>query len=158
MTIGTTAFVVGGYNGVALDAEVLGTTDGLHFSPVAALPVPVRYPAAAALDGRIYVFGGENGDGQPVRAVQVIDPRARTASVVGQLPSPLAAAVAVDLGGTIYLAGGETAGAGSSLQPVSAVYAFDAVSDRFLRAGSLAVAVSNAGGAVLGRQRLDRRR
>ena len=96
VTIGTRAFVIGGYDGPALDAEVLGTTDGLHFSPVAALPVPVRYPAAAALDGRIYVFGGENGNGQPVRSVQVVDPRARTASVVGELPFPIEAAVAVE--------------------------------------------------------------
>ena len=74
LTIGATAFVVGGYDGRALDAEVLGTTDGLHFAQVAALPVPVRYPAVAALDGEIYVFGGQSGNGQPVRAVQVVDP------------------------------------------------------------------------------------
>ena len=67
VTIGARAFVIGGYDGSSLDAEVLSTTDGLHFSPVAALPVPVRYPAAAVLDGRIYVFGGESGNGQPVR-------------------------------------------------------------------------------------------
>ena len=150
VTIGARAFVIGGYDGSSLDAEVLGTTDGLHFSPVAALPVPVRYPAAAPLDGRIYVFGGESGNGQPVRAVQVVDPTTGSASVVGELPLPIEAALAVNLGGTVYVAGGDTTGGPSSLEPVASIYAFDAADGRLLRAGSLPVPVSNAAVAVLG--------
>jgi hypothetical protein len=152
VTIGATAFVIGGYDGLALDPEVLSTTDGLHFSPVAALPVPVRYPAAAALDGKIYVFGGQNSQGRPVPTVQVVDPVSRTASVVGELPQAVAGAVAMDLGGTIYLAGGEPAAGPSSLRPTADIYAYDAPSHRLLRAGSLPVPVSNAAVAVLGRR------
>ncbi|MGP8205590.1 MAG: PQQ-binding-like beta-propeller repeat protein [Acidimicrobiales bacterium] len=151
VTIGATAFVIGGYNGPSLDAEVLATTDGLHFSRIATLPVPVRYPAAAALDGKIYVFGGESGKGQPVRAVQVVDPKAGSATVVGELPRPIEAAVAVNLAGTVYVAGGATtAGTSSSLRPAAGIYAFDAADGRLLRAGSLPVPVSNAAVAVLG--------
>ena len=58
VTIGRTAYVVGGYDGPAMDSEVVATTDGRRYRPVAALPVPVRYPALAALGSRIYVFGG----------------------------------------------------------------------------------------------------
>jgi Kelch motif len=59
VSIGGTAYVVGGYDGSRPDASVLATTDGRTFTTVAALPVPVRYPAVAALDGMIYVFGGQ---------------------------------------------------------------------------------------------------
>ena len=67
MTIGTTAYVVGGYDGPSMDAEVLATNDGVQFNEVVALPVPVRYPAVAVLDKKIYVFGGEGRNGLPVR-------------------------------------------------------------------------------------------
>ncbi len=150
VTIGSAAYVVGGYDGPALDAEVLATSDGLSFSAVAALPVPVRYPAVAALDGKIYVFGGQTGNGQPVRTVQVVDPGTRTASVVGQLPSAVTGAVAVTIGGTIYLAGGDSPVGSSSLRPTAAIYAFDTATRRLLRAGSLPVAVSYAAATVVG--------
>lgn len=148
-SIGGTAFVVGGYDGAALDPEVLATTDGVHYSNVARLAVAVRYPAVAALDGKIYVFGGQASNGQPVRTVQAVDPRSHQVALVGKLPVPVSGAVAVDLGGTVYLAGGDSP-AGPSLRPTATVYAFDLSRHSFLRAGSLPVAVSNAGAAVLG--------
>jgi len=150
-TIGGTAFVLGGYDGAALDAEVLATTDGLHYSKVARLRVAVRYPAVAALDGKIYVFGGQASNGQPVRLVQVVDPRSHHVALAGELPVPLSGAVAVDLGGTVYVAGGDSP-AGPSLRPTANIYAFDLKRHSFLHAGSLPVAVSNAGAAVLGQR------
>ena len=149
-TIGGTAFVVGGYNGLTLDPEVLSTTDGLHFDEVAALAVPVRYPAVAALNGEIYAFGGQGSNGRPVRVVQVVDPVSRRVSVIGQLPSPLSGAVAMNLGGTIYVAGGESAVGASPPRPVTGILAFDPERRTFLPAGSLRVAVSNAAATVLG--------
>src|SRR5439155_23878810 len=84
VTIGNTAYVVGGYDGPALDREVLATTDGRRYRAVVALPVPVRYPALAALGSRIYVFGGLGANGRPSGAVQLVDPAGRTARVVGR--------------------------------------------------------------------------
>jgi hypothetical protein len=107
-----TAYIVGGYDGTAPDPTVLATRDGHTFSPVATLPVPVRYPAVAATGGRIYVFGGEAissaGAGGPVNVIQVINPRRHTATIVGHLPIPLEGAAAVTIGTQIYLAGGES--------------------------------------------------
>jgi hypothetical protein len=118
-TIGTTTYVVGGYDGTNPDPDVLATTDGHTFTTVAPLPVPVRYPAVAATGGLLYVFGGQAivgaAAGNPVNTIQVVNPRRRTASVVGHLPVPLEAAAAVTLGTHVYLAGGE-----SSLPQVSA--------------------------------------
>src|SRR5437763_4793419 len=45
VTIGHTVYVVGGYDGSAMDREVVATTDGRRYRPVAAPPIPVRYPA-----------------------------------------------------------------------------------------------------------------
>jgi hypothetical protein len=143
-TIGATAYVIGGYDGPTLDAQVLSTSDGLRFQPVAKLAVPVRYAAAAALDGRIYVFGGEDAAGQPVPTVQVINPLTRSASIAGRMPLALAGAVAVNLGGHIYVIGGSAKLGGSSSAPVRAIYAFSPGGTRFLLAGHLMVAVSNA--------------
>jgi Kelch motif len=148
VTIGGTAYVVGGYDGPSLDPAVLATTDGATFRTVTDLSVPVRYPAVAALGGLIYVFGGESAAGVPVRAVQVVNPGDGTDKVVGQLPRPLSGAAAGVLDGVIYIAGGVTGAARP--QTVDDVFAFDIARTSFLRAGSLPVAVANAGTAVSG--------
>ena len=59
VTIGPTTYIVGGYDGTHPDAPVLATTNGRTFTTVAALRIPVRYPAVAALGGQIFVFGGQ---------------------------------------------------------------------------------------------------
>ena len=146
VTIGDTAYIVGGYSGSGMDREVLATRNGTSYRPVAALVVPVRYPAVAALRGRIYVFGGATRGGRPVDTVQVVDPRTRTVRAVGKLPVPLLGAAAGVLGKTIYIAGG-TAGFAAPT-PTKAIFAFEPARLSFLRAGSLPVAVANAGAVV----------
>jgi outer membrane protein assembly factor BamB len=170
VTIGGTAYVVGGYTGSGPDAQVLATADGHSFRTVAALPVPVRYPAVAATGGKIFVFGGEAitgaQAGKPVGTIQVVDPVRRTASVTGHLPEPLMGAAAVTIGGQVYVAGGTSSvrqprvpGVGSTqfgsvpagpTTTVSTIWAFDAASGQLLVAGHLQVPVSNAGVAVIG--------
>ena len=58
--------------------SVLATTDGIHYTTVADLTVPVRYPAVVADDGLLYSFGGETASAGSAAtatdAVQVIDP------------------------------------------------------------------------------------
>ncbi len=148
VTIGGTAYVVGGYDGPSLDPAVLATSNGVTFRTVTDLSVPVRYPAVAALGGLIYVFGGESAGGLPLTAVQVVNPGNGTDKVIGQLPLPLSGAAAGVLDGVIYIAGGVTGAARP--QTVDEVFAFDVARPSFLRAGSLPVAVSNAGTAVSG--------
>jgi outer membrane protein assembly factor BamB len=108
VTIGASAYVVGGYDGTKADPEVLATTDGSTFHDVAALPVPVRYPAVAVSGGKIFVFGGQavTAAAAPVDDIQMVDPAAGRASVVGHLPFPVAGAVAVSVGGHLYVTGG----------------------------------------------------
>ena len=146
VTIGATAYIVGGYDGPSLDPAVLATSNGATFRTVTDLSVPVRYPAVAAFGGLIYVFGGESAAGLPVRAVQVVNPGSGTGKVIGQLPLPLSGAAAGVLDGVIYIVGGVTGAARP--QAVDDVFAFDVARASFLRAGSLPIAVANAGTAV----------
>jgi hypothetical protein len=176
VTVGSTAYVVGGYDGAHPDATVLATSNGRSFRTVASLPVPVRYPAAAALGGRIFVFGGQAITGQqagrPVAAIQLVDPARHTATVIGHLPEPLAGAAAVTVGQHLYVAGGESpvrqrrrpgmgttqytrlraaaAAPSPATSTVSTIWAFDPGTRRLLVAGHLQVPVSHAGVTVAG--------
>ena len=76
VTIGKTAYVLGGYDGATPLASVLATPDGSTFTEVAQLPEPARYLAVATLGGRIYAFGGETGE----RVRQRRDPGSRPES------------------------------------------------------------------------------
>src|SRR5450755_2059179 len=83
--VGGTIYLVGGYDGSTATRDVLATTNGRTFTVEARLPIGVRYPAAAATENGIYVFGGEWA-GTQSSAVQAIDLHTHSARVVGHLP------------------------------------------------------------------------
>lgn len=141
---GGAAYVLGGYDGNVIASAVLKTTDGTQFSPVATLPVPVRYAAVAVVGGVIWVFGGQAADG-PSSVIQRIDVNTGRVVIAGHLPATLTDASALVLGAQIYLCGGLTASG-----PTAAVRRFDPVTGKFTVAGRLPSAVSDAGSAVLG--------
>ncbi len=109
VTVGGTAYLLGGYDGSRYDASVLATTDGRHFRTVARLPVPVRYPAVAALGRQIWVFGGQTPAGltSDIQRISLPAAGAARAAVAGHLPRPAAAGTAFSLGGALYVAGGQ---------------------------------------------------
>ncbi len=179
VTIGATTYVVGGYDGTRPDAAVLATTDGHAFQPVASLPVPVRYPAVAALAGQIYVFGGQAVTGPqagtPVDAIQLVSPARHSATLIGHLPERLAGAAALTVRGEVFLAGGDSPaaqpqapGVGSTQLPpgevggstgaeasiptrtVRTIWAFNPATRQLLPAGQLQVPVSHAAATVTG--------
>jgi hypothetical protein len=168
VTLDGQAYLVGGYNGVKYDSAVLATTGGRRFRVAARLPVPVRYPAVAALGSRIWVFGGQTRSGI-TSAIQRVHPATGKATVVGQLPAPLAHATGFTLGGRIFVAGGQTApatGRSGTASPSARL----STSDRVFQyipssapasgrrpppgaiqvAGHLPVPVANAAAAVIG--------
>ena len=143
VTIDGKAYVLGGYDGTTPDPAVLSTSDGSSFSHVADLEVPARYMATAALDGRIYAFGGETASGSPTDAIQEIDPAQGTARQVGRLPHPVSHAAAVVLDSSIYVLGGEEAGGATARS-----WRFDPATGKVFPAPSLPQ--PTAGGAVAG--------
>jgi outer membrane protein assembly factor BamB len=147
---GTRTYIVGGYDGTNYLPDVLGTVDGTHFTRVASLPVPVRYPAVVAAAGKLFAFGGETpSPGSTTAAtddIQVIDPASGRATVVGHLPQALYGASAFVIGGTVYVAGGQAPG-GITL---TAIEAFVPATGRVLNAGLLPQADAFAGSATIG--------
>ncbi len=111
-TVGTRTFIVGGYDGSRVRATTVATSDGSHFDVLGDLPVPVRYPAVAALGSLVYAVGGTtNGNSSgAVTAVQVLDTATGTVRKIGDIPQPLTDAVAATVRGHIYIFGGQLAG------------------------------------------------
>jgi N-acetylneuraminic acid mutarotase len=74
----------------------------------ASMPTARREPAAAVLDGRLYVMGGMGVAGV-TGVVEAYDPCTNAWSPVAPLPTPRSSAVAGVLGRTIHLVGGRAA-------------------------------------------------
>jgi Kelch motif protein len=132
LTIGQAAYVIGGYDGRSPSAAVYQTTNGRAFTRVARLPTPVRYAAVAATQDKIYVFGGELGDGRDTNLIQEYDIATERAVVAGHLAEPVAHASAVSLEGGIYVLGGRRSGVASSR-----ILRFDPARNAALPAGRL---------------------
>ena len=157
VTIGGTAYLLGGAAGTGAAADVLATTDGRHFRAVARLPVPVRDPAVAALGQQIWVFGGQAAAGPTSDIQRVTVPAAgRTgtahAAIAGHLPRPVTGAAAFALGGTVFIAGGQVSQPHTN--PVTAItgqlLSYQPGQAGVTVAGQLPVPVANAGVAVTG--------
>ena len=146
--IGSTAYVVGGFDGQHMDRDVVATTDGVHFRVVARLRAGVRYAAVAAVGHDLFVGGGAlattegTASGPTTSDVQRVDTLTGRVDVVAKLPHQIAHAVGVVADGMPCVAGGRTsAGAASSVYSVT---------PNVTILGRLPRAISDAGAAVIG--------
>ncbi len=149
---GGVAYLLGGYTGGGFSPTVLGTSDGVTFSTVATLPVPVRYPALLATATALWLVGGVLANGTGSDAVQRVDLATGTAVVVARLPRALSHAAGFVLAGGLYLAGGVSTRVGASAtgRPSADIVRLDPATGATTLAGSLPLALSDAGVAVLG--------
>lgn len=151
VAIGDTAYVVGGFDGAHLTDAVLATSDGTAFRSVGSLCEGVRYPAVAALDGSVWVLGGQLGvteaatDAGQSDDIQRFDPATGTCRVVGHLPVRLGHASALVLGGQLLVAGGR-----NGAVPTSQVWSIDPATGAVRAAGTLPAPRSDAAAVVMG--------
>src|SRR5436189_2726361 len=87
------------------------------------LPIPTRAGAGAALDGKVYVFGGQTEAGVTKR-VLAYDVATRTWEEQARLPRPIFNAAAVAMDGKIYVLGGFSDG-----RELKSVYVYDPAAD-----------------------------
>jgi N-acetylneuraminic acid mutarotase len=102
---GSTAYVIGGFDGVDWLNTVLAFTPGAPPRVLARLPVALRYAAAAAVDGYLLIVGGSTPTGIS-DAIYRIDPGTGAVSVLGHLPTGVTHAGAGVIRSTVYVVGG----------------------------------------------------
>lgn len=144
VSVGDSAYVVAGFDGTSLRPEVLVTTDGAHFTTVARLLNPVRYPAIVALGRRLLVFGGETPAGETA-VVQSIDTVTGKVTMLAPLPEPRSHATAAVLGGKVWIVGGRVGG-----HATASTMAYDPDTGSATSAADLPAALSDSAVVTIG--------
>jgi Kelch motif protein len=146
-TIGSTTYLVGGYDGHAPQSAIYATTNGTTFRKAGALPVGLRYTAVTAVGRAVVVAGGTTGT-TSVNTVNRFDPGTGRVTLLARLPAPVSHAAAFVLGGQIYVVGG-TDPAGNAVRAVTRI---DPSTGAVTRMKPLGEPVSDAGVAELNDQ------
>ena len=115
-------------------------------------PTARQYAAAAALDGRVYVLGGQRTDsgvtpGPATAAVEVYDPVANTWTEAPPMPTARMGLVAAVVNGRLYAIGGRTDGYSTSA--VGTVEEFDPATQVWRSRAQMPTARYFAAGALL---------
>jgi hypothetical protein len=143
VTVGDRSIVVGGGTPAELDRAILTTADGATFRTIGSLLLGARYPAVAAISGRLLVVGGTDGV-HDLTAIQAVDPGSGTVRVIGRLPHGLSHAAALVLGGQVFVVGGRTGGLAQDT-----IWEVDPTTGSVTLAGHLPVAISDVAAVVL---------
>jgi len=107
-------------------------------------PIPVTYVSGAAIGAEVYVPGGCDAAGTPMRTVEVYDTAADTWRQANPLPKPLCAYALATLGKKLYLFGGW-----DGRQYVADVYTCDPQTDTWDEATPMPIARGFAAAAPL---------
>ena len=106
VSVGGTAYCLGGYNGTARYSAAVYAVGSGRVRQVATLPRPVRYAAAVAASGGILVVGGRTNGWKAVADIQWVPLGGGRPVVVGSLPRPLYKAMGATLPGAGLVIGG----------------------------------------------------
>jgi hypothetical protein len=150
--IGSTAYIVGGYDGSntlnTIDAWTVGETTAKVVA--AQLPVPLSYTAVAAVDGKLVIAGGLLADGVASKAVYIFDPASdKIRKLAAQLPSALFAASGATLGNFAYIIGGAVPNKTPTPSTLSTIYSVNPASGQLARAGTMDISRGEAASAVV---------
>lgn len=140
---GGTTYVFGGYDGSRATRSVLSQAGASALAPAGHLKVGVRYAAAAAYQGTVYLFGGEVNNTE-LNTVQAYDIQTGRTRVVAHLPVGLGHAMAVTVGSRILVIGGKT----DTNTQIDGIRWFDPATRKFSRAGRLPQPLSDGFAAV----------
>ena len=140
VTIGRLAYVVGGWNGTTTNRDVYTVSPGGTVGRAGTLALGVRYPAVAALAGRVIVAGGETTTGRPTRTAWSFDPTTRRVTRIPDLPAAIDHGAGAAFAGRFYLLGGLRNGSFTS-----AIISWAPGETRWRAAGRLPTALADMG-------------
>jgi N-acetylneuraminic acid mutarotase len=139
-------YLAGGFDGKQWLPSLLATTDGATFTALAQLATPVRYPAAAALNGKLYLIGGELAPkSADATNVQQIDLQTGAVTSLSPLPVGLSHASAAVVNNTIYVFGGRSGG-----HAIDTISVLNPATGQLQSVGQLPAARSDMGVTVVG--------
>jgi hypothetical protein len=150
--IGTTAYIVGGFDGT----NTLDTIDS--WSPGQAkakvlkthLPLGLRYTAVAAVGDKLVIAGGLEASGAASRQIFIFDATtAKLRKLRAKLPSGIFAASAATLGKLAYVIGGAIPGAAGAPTASAQIYSVDPATGKLALAGALPIARDEAAATVV---------
>jgi N-acetylneuraminic acid mutarotase len=152
--IGSTAYVVGGYDGTttlsAIDAWKPGEAKATQ---VASLPLPLSYTAVAAVGDRLVIAGGLMASGAASRQIFIFDSRTdKVTRLKEELPTAIFAAAGASLGKLAYVIGGAVPSGSSSTPPttLATIYSVNPASGQLARAGTMGIPRGEATAVVVG--------
>jgi len=143
VTVGARSIIVGGGTPAELDPAILATADGASFRTIGSLRLGARYPAVAAVSGKLLVVGGTDGT-RDLNAIQAVDPVSGSVRLIGRLPEGLSHAAAFVLAGRVLVAGGRSAG-----RAQDRIWEIDPTTGSVTLVGHLPVAISDFAAVVL---------
>jgi N-acetylneuraminic acid mutarotase len=146
VSIGETAYVVGGYTGAAPLDTIVAWSPKAGPRVVGHLPLPLRYAAVAATPSGIVIAGGTAPDG-PTGAILGFNPSTGAVKQLGHLPFPLTHASAVYVDGRVVVVGGRRELTGAQTQ---AILAIDPATGTVRTVGQLPQPLSDAAVALTG--------
>jgi N-acetylneuraminic acid mutarotase len=147
VTIGSTIYLVGGFDGHKTLDTILAWKPNGTATVVGTLPQALRYAAVATLGGEVVIAGGLDANSIATNAVYVFDPTSGKLRLLLHLPTALEGASAVTFGNLVYIIGGATAPTGTEL---NTIYSLDLTSHVASTAGTLPAGVSEASAVLVG--------
>jgi N-acetylneuraminic acid mutarotase len=143
MILGSTREAPAGYSSVEISV-ISGGSD--IWETKAAMPSARKNAAAAAVNGKVYVIGGEyDMDNRWLTVVEEYDAETDTWATKASLPAGRRFHTAAAVGGKIYVFGGQN----SSFGTVSTTYEYDPVGDTWTTKASMPTGRKYAGAAVV---------
>ncbi|HET9103893.1 MAG TPA: hypothetical protein VFN55_11120 [Solirubrobacteraceae bacterium] len=140
--VGSTAYVVGGYDGTRWLNTVVAWSPGHGARVVGHLPLGLRYAAVTPGPiGQLVVIGGTTPSGGASRSVFIFNPATGHSRVLATLRRPVTHAGAVTVGNFAYLIGGRSA---SSTGQTSSIWSINTATGKLRAAGHLPAATSDA--------------
>jgi Carboxypeptidase regulatory-like domain/Kelch motif len=140
-------YSVGGFDGGTI------TPNGYAYDPasdawtaIATMPTPREKPQVAAINGKLYVTGGWDAQGNPIARTDVYSPASDTWTTVAPDPEPRTAAGVAVLDGKMYVIGGCADG---TCTPSTDVQRYDPATDTWATVAAYPHAISWQGcGAI----------